>query len=512
MKFRVFIQLTGIVLAFATELSAQSFVENALLFSRTKPGGSARIQALGGTQVALGGDFSSALSNPAGLGMYNRSEFTFSPALNFFNSDASHRGTTQKESNSKFTIPGLSYVFNSPQNKDGFWGGSFGISMTRTNDFNSFMQYGGNDNVSSIIDWFIQDAQGQSEDDLLNSDFPTGLAYSNFLLEDSTFYGGPSRSYFSFLGLYPDPDDIRHLKRQGSVKTKGAQYQWSLAYGGNYLDKIFFGASVGITTLRYTFTSTYSESDFFFELDPNFNPLDNLSMEETIDIQGSGVNLTLGVLFRPVDFVQVGASFVTPTYYQLTDSYTAKVSTLWNDYEYPVTGEILNRESYESYEPVIAEYNLSTPMKLSLGTAFFISEYGFISGDIEFVNYRKPKYTSDISGISFNSDNDAIRTSYKSTINYRIGAEFRYEMLRLRAGYNFLSNPYNTSAVDTNQSIQTISAGVGVRLAQFFIDFALMRSTGNREYSSYVLQNNTGPRVDITNTLVSGMATVGFTF
>jgi hypothetical protein len=67
---------------------AQGFVENALLFSRTKPGGSARIQAMGGAQVALGGDYSSALSNPAGLGMYNRSEVTFSPALNFYNSDS----------------------------------------------------------------------------------------------------------------------------------------------------------------------------------------------------------------------------------------------------------------------------------------------------------------------------------------------------------------------------------------------------------------------------------------
>src|SRR5688500_20379316 len=60
---------------------AQDFVDNALLFSRSRQNGSARIQALGGTQVSLGGDYSSALSNPAGLGMYNRSEFTFSPGV-----------------------------------------------------------------------------------------------------------------------------------------------------------------------------------------------------------------------------------------------------------------------------------------------------------------------------------------------------------------------------------------------------------------------------------------------
>lgn len=512
MKFRVFIQLTGIVLSLSTELAAQSFVENALLFSRTRPNGSARMQAIGGAQIALGGDFSSALSNPAGLGMYNRSEFTISPGLNFYNTEADHLGTSQKEATSKFTIPGLSYVFNSPNNKDGFWGGSFGISMTRTNDFNSFMRYSGDDNVSSIVDWFIQDAQGLTEDDLLSSDFPTGLAYSNFLFEDSTFYDGPQGYYFSVLGLYPDPEDIRHLRRQGSIKNKGAQYQWSLAYGGNYKDKFFFGANVGISTLRYTFSSTYSESNFFFELDPDFNPLDNLLLEETIDIEGTGVNLTLGVIFRPVDFLQVGASFATPTYYQITDSYFARFSTLWNNYNYLGTGTILNSESFESFEPVIAEYNLTTPMKFSLGTAFFISNYGFISGDVEFVNYRKAKYESDISGISFDGDNDAILASYQNTINYRIGAEFRYEALRFRAGYQVQSNPYNTSTIDTDRSIQTLSGGLGLRLTKFFIDFALMRSAGTSEYSPYVFQNNTGPRVDLNNALTTGMVTVGFTF
>jgi hypothetical protein len=314
------------------------------------------------------------------------------------------------------------------------------------------------------------------------------------------------------LCLYPDPEDIRHLRRQGSIKTKGAQYQWSLAYGGNYKDKFFFGANVGISTLRYTFSSTYSESNFFFELDPDFNPFDNLLLEETIDIEGTGVNLTLGVIFRPVDFLQVGASFATPTYYQITDSYFARFSTLWNNYDYLGTGTILNSESFESFEPVIAEYNLTTPMKLSLGTAFFISNYGFISGDVEFINYRKAKYASDISGISFDGDNDAILASYQNTINYRIGAEFRYEALRFRAGYQVQSNPYNTSTIDTDRSIQTLSGGLGLRLTKFFIDFALMRSAGTSEYSPYVFQNNTGPRVDLNNALTTGMVTVGFTF
>lgn len=507
MKFRVFIQLTGIVLSLSTELAAQSFVENALLFSRTRPNGSARMQAIGGAQIALGGDFSSALSNPAGLGMYNRSEFTISPGLNFYNTEADHLGTSQKEATSKFTIPGLSYVFNSPNNKDGFWGGSFGVSMTRTNDFNSDIRYSGVDDLTSMVDWFIENAYGFEADEL-NPDFPIGMAYWTYLInpfsEDpdnlDPIYPDDYINYYSEVS--PIDGEIRTLKRDETITTKGTQYQWSIAYGGNYKDVFFFGLNAGISTLKYSFVRSYSESEFSFSLRPNYNPLSDFELAETIDIEGSGINLSLGLIYRPIDNLQVGVSFASPTYYQITDSYTSSLEANWDTGNY----------SEESFEPVIAEYNFTTPMKLSLGTAFFISNYGFISGDVEFVNYRKAKYESDISGISFDGDNDAILASYQNTINYRIGAEFRYEALRFRAGYQVQSNPYNTSTIDTDRSIQTLSGGLGLRLTKFFIDFALMRSAGTSEYSPYVFQNNTGPRVDLNNTLTTGMVTVGFTF
>src|SRR5689334_8367256 len=118
------IALSVIVLS-APAVLAQSYPETALLFSRTQAAGSARIQGMGGAQTALGGDYSSALSNPAGLGMYNRSEFTFSPGLSFYNTKAGYdtRSTdihnpTVKESMTKFNIPGISFVLNVPKEKN----------------------------------------------------------------------------------------------------------------------------------------------------------------------------------------------------------------------------------------------------------------------------------------------------------------------------------------------------------------------------------------------------------
>ena len=44
-------------------------------------GGTARIRAMGGAATSLGGDLSSAYLNPAGLGFYNRSDFSITPVF-----------------------------------------------------------------------------------------------------------------------------------------------------------------------------------------------------------------------------------------------------------------------------------------------------------------------------------------------------------------------------------------------------------------------------------------------
>ena len=502
---------------------AQGFVENALLFSRTKPGGSARVQAMGGAQIALGGDFSSALSNPAGLGMYNRSEITFSPAINFYNTDAEHLGTTSTDSKSVFNVPGLSVVFHIPRENNGFLGGSFGVSLTRVNDFNTTFQYSGNDDVSSIVDYFKERATGYSIDQLpspyadtplLNFDFPEGLAYLTYLI--TPFNEDPGNTspilpddyinYFSDLDTLwnGNNEEIRTLKRSQNVNVKGAQYQWSIAYGGNLNDKLFFGASLGITTLRYNFTSTYTESNFSFSQSPGYNPLNRLDLTEDIVIDGTGLNLTAGLIYRPLDVMQIGISIVTPTYYTLSDSYGARLKADWN-------ASVGYGDQDEASEPIISDYNFTSPFKFSSGVAFFLGKYGFVTGDVEFINYNQAKYDAETEGISMDPENEDIKFYYTNVVNYRVGAEFRYDIFRFRGGYNVQSNPYKES-FNVDRTIKTISAGTGIRLNKFFVDAAWLMSKNDSSYSPYVFQNGTGPVAGLKNKMNSVMLTFGFTF
>jgi len=491
--------LGGFLWLISSAAFGQSYVESALIFSRTVPGGSARIQAMGGSQIALGGDYSSALSNPAGLGMYNRSEVTLTPALSFYKTEAQYLGNTDNTSTSKFIFPGLSFVLHIPMDKKGFVGGSFGISMSRTNDFNRSTIYHGTNNDNSIIDYFIDDAFGATTSQFEGSKYntPTGLSYYNYLigpasLLDPTY---PNDEYFTDVATVPDQREER--------KTQGATNQWNFSYGANFKDKLFLGAGIGVSSLKYKTQETYTEA---FD-DPYLN---NLTLNENLDIKGTGVNLTLGMIARPVNFIQVGASFTTPTYYNLAETYSADMNTDWKNFDYYGDGtKVLNKESAAT-DIVSSEYVLTTPMKFSTGIAF-ISKYGLITGDVEFTNPGKTKYSSNTSGVSFDQENKDIRAVYQSVVNFRLGGELRYKVFRFRGGYGMQSSAYQDN-FQLDNSIKTISGGVGVRLKSFFADFAWVQSSGQNLYRPYVFYDNTGPTVSLNNKTTTGMLTVGFTF
>jgi hypothetical protein len=201
--------------------------------------------------------------------------------------------------------------------------------------------------------------------------------------------------------------------------------------------------------------------------------------------------------------LQLGASVVTPTYYSLTDTYTATLSTDWND----VRGNL--EES--SFEPILSEYTLTTPTKFSAGAAVFLGGNGVITADVEFINYSNARYRSSVSGVSFDPENEAINTVLENVLNYRVGAEYRVKQLRLRAGYAVQQNPY-ASTVDVSQQTQTFSVGAGIRLQKFFTDLAWITTSGNGVFSPYIFSDSTGPRVTLDNQVSNLMLTVGFTF
>ena len=107
MKKILFIALLFVCTFFS--LKAQNETQ-ALRYSQYNPFGTARYAAQGGAIGALGGDFSSVLTNPAGLGFYRSSEISFSPSFYWVNTNSRFMNSSTDDSQMKFNVGSLGMV------------------------------------------------------------------------------------------------------------------------------------------------------------------------------------------------------------------------------------------------------------------------------------------------------------------------------------------------------------------------------------------------------------------
>src|SRR5690606_20996124 len=124
-----------------------------------------------------------------------------------------------------------------------------------------------------------------------------------------------------------------------------------------------------------------------------------------------------------------------------------------------------------------------------------------IGVEYEFADYSQIRLNSN--GGLLQQYNQNIMANYRGTHNAKVGAEFRFDPVRIRLGYNFLMSPYklSNSTVDYNNHI--VSAGIGFRSKKLFsFDLTYQLAITHREdpfqrmipnlgvISSRVLQNN----------------------
>jgi len=510
MKKIVSLALSGFGVFISISALAQTYAEEALLFSRISPGGSARIQAMGGSQVALGGDYSSAFSNPAGLGFFNRSEATLSLGMNYFNSTTSYLGNSTGDSKSNFNIPGFSVVFHNDKNKGKLVSGNFALSLTRTNNFNQNFTYQGTNPNNSLIDYFIEQSNGATPDQFYQngSSYYTlqRLAFNNYLIGPMSEInkGGDSSQYHTYANQIP----FQHER----VQVTGAQNQFNVSYGLNFGDFFYLGATVGFPSFNYHSIKTYSES---FVDNPKPTPLLGFDLNEDYQIKGSGINTTIGAIIRPEDFIQFGLSVATPTYfYSVADNYNATLTSGWDNYTfidatYPSHNTVLNGVR-DSLTQLLSNYTLTTPWRIKAGATFFIQKRGLITAEVEKVNYSKSSLSSQTNGLDFTGDNNEIKTLYTNVFNIRTGGEYRFGKFRARVGYSYMPDPYAAVQNKTSNTITSLSGGAGYRSSKFFVDLAVIQTQWNSSYNPYSINSIYSPVVTIKNATTSVMVTVGF--
>jgi len=481
-----------------------------LLFSQSNYGGTARIRAIGEANTALGGDVSSITSNPAGLGFYNRSEVSISPLVGFNSASSTYLDVTTNASSSAFGLANIGVALNSkrPDNIPGSWkGGTFGFSYNRLNDYSNKVIYEGTNIDNDYLDFVLDFAN--SNEALQGDYYLVDLPYATYLINDFSVdnNGDTTLNVWDTFVEFASPDTPVNQKE--IIETSGSINKWGISYGGNVSDRFYFGFGLGVMSLRYENQKTYSEVRYPESI------LDNYALYEKQNISGTGVNGNFGIIVRPIDKLTIGVSYITPTSYTLTDKYETSMRSIWNESSFDYYGDEPGFTGDQSSQqaPDDWNYSLVTPMRLNTGLAFFFNKNGFISADIEWVDYSKIKLRFDQGGL----DDEAaeIDEMYRSVINYRMGGEFRTGNFRFRLGYNYLSNPLNDTE-ELNRSKSTYSGGFGYRKKKFFIDMAVLYTTYNSLRIPYVIYEDQGigttPIADINNNSVRLVITGGFFF
>ncbi len=455
MKKYIAILALAFALPYFTE--AQDLAD-ALRYSNFQVQGTARSGGMGNAFGALGGDFTSVSINPAGLGLYRAGELSFTPSFGQNKVEASYLGSTMNDSKYNFSFDNLSYVSAIPtrnRSEAGIVSVNIGIGYNRLKNFNSNMLVGGNGAGSSLLDNIASNANAGDW-----SPFYEELAWNTDLLlkDDNGVYwhdleeGGYGQS------------------QQKSISRQGSMDEYSLALGLNFNHKLYMGASVGIVDLYYKETSTLVEWDKNNSID-YFN---ELQFDSYLKTAGTGYNVKLGVIYKPINEVRLGVAVHTPTFFNLHDFFeTSMYSSVTYDDGSTVTYDTKNNKPFSEYD-----YDLETPLRATFSGAFIVGKKGLLSLDYEYVDYGNASLRRGGDGYQFISENQEIAEAYKSVGNLRLGGEYRLtDAFSLRAGYELYPSAYNSQAFGTSQpnadaNMNIYSCGLGYRQGGFYFDAA----------------------------------------
>jgi hypothetical protein len=490
MKSKLYIAL---LLIAGQQVSAQ-IPEDALRMSWNVPAGTARQQAIGGAMGSLGGEISSLYVNPAGLGFFKTSEIVLSPGLSLLGSKSNFRGTdasADRLTRFNFGTSGLVWGFSDKYSR---WSSrAFSIGINRTANFNSTFHYKGTNDYSSFgeplanefFDYYVQQRNnnpGLSDGDIIDNalDAP-GLSLLSKMalytyLTDVIDDNGTSR-------VISRSEEAGIVLQDNKIVTRGGITEVAIGYAANMDDKLYIGGSLGIPIVNYERKTSFRESDANGSGNNEFN---YTSYDETYTSKGLGVNLKLGLIFKPADFLRFGVAIHSPTLYGLKDKLT---STMTTDID-TTTGNpkvfTVNSNTFYNGEDPSFKYNLNSPWHFIVSGSYVIREIsdvtkqrGFITADVEYVTYGSSRFSSadeDESGGGdyYKAVNDATKQVYKGAFNFRAGGEVKFNVIMARLGFAYYGKPYDDKALEARK--MNISGGLGYRNKGIFIDLTYVHS------------------------------------
>lgn len=511
---RILMILTGLSLVYGVA-SAQD-ESDALRYSYLTPGGTARMQASGGTGIALGGDPGDLTLNPAGIGFFKTGDFSFTPGFQSVTTKANYLGEAQSDNKNNLYVQQLGLIFASDKrsNSSSKWQNfSFGLGLNRLANFNRNVYFQGVNSQSSYSEKYLEQLVGDQvsnpNDAAANYPYGASLAFNTYLIDTTQNAAGAVNGYQSYVPVGSG------IVQENSISTKGGINEFALAVAGNYDNRLYLGLSLGIPSLKYKRTNTYSES---LAQANGGNGFQSFQVSDYLSTDGVGFNGKFGLVYVINPKVRIGAAFHSPTVYSLHDTYTTTMTT--NTGNFQGTLQQSSTDLNDGY-PGDYDYSLTTPWRAMGGISVVFGaspdavRHGFLNVDYEFVNYAAARFHFNSSSATAddkaaaNALNQSISSMYKGASNVRVGGELKFNIFSARAGFDWMGSPYADADIKGDQT--RYSGGVGVRTHGFYADLTYIYSTQQDSYYPYLLQDKAVSPAALQYNASNVVFTIGFT-
>ena len=483
-----------------------------LSLSQREAVGTARSMGMGGAFTSLGADMASFGYNPAGFGMYQRNEISISLGLGVTSAKNYNAYSYGDNSSVRATIDNVGASFKVYESSGALTAINFAFGYNKTADYNYNLSYEGPATISSLADAFADIANGGGLG--INSDnkITDKNGYSDY--DMNPYYWGSAMAYKAGLINKGDgswyPDEIgpsAQMSQYTNLESRGSAGEFSFAFGFNFNNVVYLGASLDVQSISRKQTIYYDEYINYPEGEaPNADAypyqLRDFRFGQAMTIDGSGVGAKFGVVVRPIEGLRIGFAVHTPTYYSVAYRYAASLSsTALSAGDNPYGWEVINGNVYaDERTPVLQDggeyrWQFTTPTRLLAGISYTLGKYAIFSADYQYDAYRSLKM--DYSPADTGYTNDAFRNNLKGTHTIRAGVEAKpTPWLALRAGGGFrtkvLAKEYNSIffSEPVADKMWYASAGVGFRVSKITsIDLAYQyRNTRYTDYYSFYTQ------------------------
>lgn len=478
---------------FSLPVAAQETYENANLTS-TDLNGTARYVGMGGAMEALGADVSTIGSNPAGIGLFRRSQLSVSGGL-LMQSNGKEYGDGKK-TNVSFDQIGFVYTTRASRGSNL----NFGFNYTKGKNFDFLLNASGKlGNGSQNNQSYLKHVLGSENYggfDVRKKDD----AYIGFASPQANFVSWTwnQLDYLYFNALLPDATTAG--KFNNYLADSYTFDKASTGYVGNYdfnisgsiQDQFYLGLTFGLKDVHYDSESRYNER--------LSNGVGDVSVLDIRRITGTGFDITAGIIVRPIASspFRIGAYVKTPTWYDLTTSNVTRIDRNTNTGGKNDWGEVPNSYDYKLWTPWKFGLSLGHTVGnyLALGLTYEFEDHSTLDSRINDGGYYNDYYGTYYETSSADkSMNKHTKQALKGVSTLKMGAEYKpTSNLALRLGYNYISPKYNKDAQKDPTIVSPGSAyssstdfvnwdstnrftfGIGYQINKFNVDLAYQYS------------------------------------